>query len=264
MKTIRKIGIFDSGVGGLTVLKSLIEEIGFERIVYYGDTARVPYGNKDHETIIRFSLEALEFFKHFSLDLIVVACNTASAHALESMQQCINIPIVGVIESGINALQQKNILHDKHILVIATEATIKSNNYGYNLKQLGYTNITSIPTNLFVSLVEENIYDKDIIDSVFKYYFRLDLKPDVVILGCTHFPLLLNELKQFFGKEVVFIHSGEAIANYLQNNFSIINNRDNKIDFFASDNVGKLKDVAKKWLKNGTYTINDGQDTSYF
>ncbi len=249
MKTIEKIGIFDSGVGGLTVLKSLIEEIGFEKVIYYGDTARVPYGNKDHETIIRFSLEALEFFKHFNPDLLVVACNTASAHALDSMQKCTHIPIVGVIESGIIALQQKNIIHDKHILVLATEATIKSNSYESKLKKLGYTNITSIPTNLFVSLVEENIYDKDVIDSVFRYYFKPSLKPDAIILGCTHFPLLLNQLQNFFGNEVVFIHSGEAIANFLRNNFNVHKKINSDIEFFASDNVSKLKDTAKKWLK---------------
>lgn len=253
MQKIRKIGVFDSGVGGLSVLKSLIEEIGFKHIIYYGDTARVPYGNKDHETIIRFSLEALEFFKHFEIDLLVVACNTASAHALKAMQECSSIPIIGVIESGVNALQQKAIALNQHILVLGTEATIRSKIYETQLKELGYCNITSLATNLFVSLVEENIFHGPIVESVFMHYFHNIVKPQAIILGCTHFPLLLESLQCFFGKDTLFIHSGEAIANFLQQHFEVIKDSTNCIEFFASDNVKKLKDTARKWLKDGSY-----------
>lgn len=257
MQEINNIGVFDSGVGGLTVLKSLIEEVGFNHIVYYGDTARVPYGNKDVATIRRFSLEALAFFERFQLDLLVVACNTASAHALETMQQCSKIPIIGVIESGIAALTQKNIAKDKHILVLATEATIRSGNYAKSLHNLGYKNVTSMATNLFVSLVEENIFDGSVVDSVLQYYFSKTLKPDVVILGCTHFPLLLQPLKRFFGENVCFIHSGEAIAYYVRKNFCMAKNTKNLIDFFASDNIAKLKNTAQKWLKDDTYVMSN-------
>lgn len=258
MKSVSKIGIFDSGAGGLTVLKSLIEEVGFEHIVYYGDTARIPYGNKDPETIRRFSLEALEFFGNFELDLLVVACNTASAHALDAMQQCARIPIIGVIESGIAALERRNIPQDKHILVLATEATIKSDSYAKNLRARGYTHITSLATNLFVSLVEEHVFDGELVDCVLRHYCAPTLKPDVVILGCTHFPLLLQPLQRFFGQNVLFIHSGEAIADFIKANFQIAAHRRNAIDFFASDNVAKLKSTAKRWLTDGTYTMNDG------
>ncbi len=257
MQTINNIGIFDSGAGGLTVLKSLIEEVGFNHIVYYGDTARVPYGNKDTETIRRFSLEALEFFSNFGLDLLVVACNTASAHALHAMQECSKIPIIGVIESGIAALTQQHIAKDKHILVIATEATVKSDNYAKSLRNLGYTNITSLATNLFVSLVEEHVFSGEVVDSILRYYFPPTLKPDVVILGCTHFPLLLQPMQRYFGSDVKFIHSGEAIACYVREHFKIEKNSKNLIDFFASDNVAKLKSTAKLWLQEGTYTMNE-------
>ena len=256
MREIRKIGIFDSGVGGLSVLKSLIEEIGFEYIVYYGDTARVPYGNKDHETIVRFSLEALEFFQHFHLDLLIVACNTASAHALKAMQTCASIPVIGVIESGIAALQQKCISFDKQILVLGTEATIQSGSYDSKLREIGYTNIINIATNLFVSLVEENIFTGAIVESVFKHYFSPTLKPDAIILGCTHFPLLLQALQNFFQKKTIFIHSGEAIAAFLQQHFCVVKNPKNSIAFFASDNVNKLKVTAKKWLQGAIYTLD--------
>nr|WP_081948306.1 glutamate racemase [Helicobacter saguini] len=288
MKKIKKIGVFDSGVGGLSVLKSLINEISFEKIIYYGDTARVPYGNKDKDTIVRFCLEALEFFNHFKLDLLVVACNTASAYALKAMRECSAIPIIGVIESGVKALSRHNLSFDSEILVIATEATTKSRVYDIALRNLGYTNITNIATNLFVSLVEENIFKGEVIDSVFNHYFgeiygvcsnvcvgsenasfvsknichgdknlsfdgenisggdknvsfmdknasvgdknlsfgdinvyRAIKKPKAVILGCTHFPLLLESLREYFGSETIFIHSGEAIANYMCENFDV-------------------------------------------
>lgn len=217
----------------------------------------MPYGNKDTETIRRFSLEALEFFSNFGLDLLVVACNTASAHALHAMQECSKIPIIGVIESGIAALTQQHIAKDKHILVIATEATIKSDNYAKSLRNLGYTNITSLATNLFVSLVEEHVFSGEVVDSVLRHYFPPTLKPDVVILGCTHFPLLLLPMQKYFGSDVKFIHSGEAIACYVREHFKIEKNSKNLIDFFASDNVARLKSTAKLWLKEGTYIMNE-------
>ncbi|RDU73646.1 glutamate racemase [Helicobacter aurati] len=253
MQTIKKIGIFDSGAGGLTVLKSLIEEIGFEHIIYYGDTARVPYGNKDTQTIIKFSLEALKFFEHFAIDLLIVACNTASAHALTAMQQQAQIPIIGVIESGINALLQKKIPKDSNILVLATQATIASGNYEKHLRQIGYNNVISIATNLFVSLVEEHIFEGEIIESTFRHYFHPSLNPQAVILGCTHFPLLLQPLRKHFGPSTLFVHSGEAIARFLQQEFHITRNNRNFIEFFASDNVAKLKATAKEWLRDGSY-----------
>ncbi|STQ87054.1 glutamate racemase [Helicobacter muridarum] len=255
MQIIKKIGVFDSGVGGLTVLKSLIEEIGFEHIVYYGDTARVPYGNKDTQTIIKFSLEALEFFEKCDIDLLVVACNTASAHALKAMQAQSKIPVIGVIESGINALVQKKIPKDSNILVIATQATVTSGNYERCLIDMGYNNITSIATNLFVSLVEERIFNGNVVNTVFKYYFPAELKPQVIILGCTHFPLLIDALRNHFGKETIFVHSGEAIATFLQQKFNIKPNNANLVEFFASDNTKKLKATAKEWLQEGSYKI---------
>ena len=271
MTEIQKIGIFDSGVGGLTVLKSLVQEIGFERIIYYGDTARLPYGNKDKETIVRFSLEALEFFAHFDIDMLVVACNTASAHAIKAMRECSSIPIIGVIESGVQALCNRSISFDSQVLVLATEATIKSQSYDNTLRKIGYNNIINIPTNLFVSLVEENIFSGEILEATFRHYFGTliesrVLKPEAVILGCTHFPLLLDSLRSFFGGETTFIHSGDAIASFLRENYlgldcvlkgagNLDSKKPNHIEFFASDNVNKLKNTAKIWLKDVKYTM---------
>ena len=155
-----KVGVFDSGIGGLTVVKSLLEHKLFEEIIYYGDTARVPYGVKDKNTIIRYSLEALEFFKNFDLDIVIIACNTASAHAISELKDVSDIPVIGVIEPGVLACSQKINDKDSNILVIGTKATINSKKYETSLDSLGYKNLISIPTGLFVPIVEEGIFEK--------------------------------------------------------------------------------------------------------
>ena len=243
-----KAGVFDSGVGGLSVLKSLLNEKIFEEIVYYGDTARVPYGSKDKNTIISYSLEALEFLKNFDLDIIIVACNSVSAYALEELRNNTNIPVIGVIESGALALQKNVINKDSNILVIGTNATIDSKLYETSLKEKNYKNITSLATPLFVPLVEEGILDGAILDETIKYYFKNISDIDCVILGCTHFPLLQNKLSEYFNN-CKTIHSGDAIVDILKDKYNLINTYENtKITFFASSNPDGLKNVASKWL----------------
>ncbi|TQR56232.1 glutamate racemase [Campylobacter troglodytis] len=177
------VGVFDSGVGGLTVLKSLLEARLFDELVYYGDTARVPYGVKDKDTIIRFSLEALEFFKPFKLDLLVIACNTVSAYALDQLRKNADFAVFGVIDAGILAV--KEALKDKNsqILVLGTRATISSKQYQKRLLRAGFNNITALATGLFVPMVEEGIFEGQLVESLFDHYFKplnlrqnLDLK----------------------------------------------------------------------------------------
>lgn len=247
MKKIANIGIFDSGVGGLSVLKSIKQGLKFNNIIYYGDNARVPYGSKSKDTIIKFSLEALEFFNNFDIDLLIIACNTASAYALDSLKQQSKVPVVGVIESGILSTTKKSLKQDT-ILITATNATIKSNLYKMGLENLGYKNIISIGANLLVGLVEEKIYSGELVDACFKYYFDgLEKKIDSVVLGCTHFPLLIDSFKKYFGS-CNFIHSGEAMVEYLQDNFNIENKGKNNISFYASGDLKNLKDTASLWL----------------
>lgn len=246
---IKRVALFDSGSGGLSVLKSLLEHNLFEEIIYYGDSARVPYGNKDHNTIKLFCLQALEFIQSLNPHMIIVACNTASAHALKYMQEKSKIPIIGVIESGILALDSKNLKKDSNILVLATEATISQGSYFNSLKQKGYTNITNISANLLVSLVEEGIFEGEVVECIFKYYFKDIKKVDAIILGCTHFPLLLKALRAYFGKECIFIHSGEAIIKYLQEEFDIKSSSCPKVEYYASGSLKKLKQTANLWLK---------------
>ena len=244
-----KVGVFDSGIGGLTVVKSLLEHQLFEEIIYYGDTARVPYGIKDKNTIIRYGLETIEFFKNFELDLIIVACNTVSAYALNEMREIAHCPVYGVVKAGAlatsNAITQK----DANILVLGTKATINSKSYDNELQSLHFTNVQTKATGLFVPLVEEEIYDGAIVKETFKHYFSTLKKPDTVILGCTHFPLLSLALQEYFGKDVKLIHSGDAIVEYLEKKFTFDKKYENpQMKFFASENPDALRSIAKKWL----------------
>ena len=245
-----KVGVFDSGIGGLTVVKSLLEHQLFEEIIYYGDTARVPYGIKDKNTIIRYGLEAVEFFKNFELDLIIVACNTVSAYALDEMREISSCPIYGVVKAG--AIATSNTLSDKNsnILILGTNATIKSRAYESELHSLGFENLQIKATGLFVPLVEEEIFNGEILEATFKHYFKDIQHPDAVILGCTHFPLISDALQNYFGNEVRLIHSGDAIVEYLEKEFDFTEKFDNPtMKYFASENPDALKKIAKKWLK---------------
>ena len=245
-----KIGVFDSGIGGLTVVKSLLEHQLFEEIIYYGDTARVPYGIKDKTTIIRYGIEAVEYFKNFELDLIIVACNTVSAYALDEMRENSICPIIGVVEAGVmataNSIENKN----SNILILGTKATVNSKAYEIGLKQNGFKNLEAKATGLFVPLVEEEIFCGPILDETFKHYFKgLAQNPNAVILGCTHFPLLKNELQKYFGEETKLIHSGEAIVEHLEDKFDFSKKyKTPKLKFFASENPDALKKVAHNWL----------------
>ena len=244
-----KVGVFDSGIGGLTVVKSLLEHRLFEEIIYFGDTARVPYGIKDKTTIIRYAIEAVEFFKNFELDMIIVACNTVSAHALDEMREVSSCPVIGVVEAGIlataNALKSK----DSNILILGTKATINSKAYEIGLRAEGFCNLQAKATGLFVPMVEEEIYEGEVLEAAFRHYFSAISSPDAIILGCTHFPLISRSLQEHFNKKSILIHSGDAIVEYLEREFDFSKKYDEpKLEFFASESPESLRNIAKKWL----------------
>ncbi|WP_457745956.1 glutamate racemase [Sulfurimonas sp.] len=243
-----KIGVFDSGIGGLTVVKSLLEHQLFEEIIYFGDTARVPYGPKDKNTIIRYGIEAVEFFKNFELDMIIVACNSVSAYALEEMQESASCPVIGVIEPGVLATSNAVDSHS-NVLVIGTKATVNSKAYENALKVLKFTNVKSKATPLFVPLVEEELFNGTILNATLRHYFENEESPDAVILGCTHFPLISDAISKYFGPNTKLIHSGDAIVEYLEKRFDFKEKYPNpKLEFFASENPEALKKIAKRWL----------------
>jgi glutamate racemase len=243
-----KCGIFDSGIGGLSVASSILKAKLFDEIIYYGDTARVPYGNKNESTIIRYSLEAMEFLKNFNINFLVVACNTASAVAIDELKKEAHFPVVGVIEAGVRAVENED--KESNILLIGTKRTIQSKKYERLLKEKGFKNIISIATPLFVPLVEEGITEGKIVDDVFNLYFKdIDRKNiDIVILGCTHYPFLSNSLQKYF-PNAKLIHSGQAIVKLLKNEYNLTPKKSTSINLLASDDPQGLRLKAKEWLK---------------
>ncbi len=245
-----RAGVFDSGVGGLSVVSSLLKQRLFKEIIYYGDTARVPYGVRDKNTIIRYSLEALEFFKNFDIDVLICACNSVSAYAISELQQKAPFPVFGVIEPGVMALKKRVEDNSKSVLILGTKATVKSGKYQMLLNQYGYKNISALAPSLFIPIVEEGLLEGKILNEVMKHYFK-DIKkdPDAIILGCTHFPLIQKPLQEQFPNSIL-IHSGEAIVEHLQSYLKIkSSNEETNLKLFASENPDNLKKIASFWLR---------------
>ena len=207
------IGVFDSGLGGLTVVKQLIQLLPNEKMVYFGDTARVPYGTKSAETIIRYSREIVQALMKQKVKMIVVACNTASALALEVLTKEFPLPIIGVIAPG----ARKAALSTKkgNIGIIATSSTVKSGAYARHIRRVNRkTRVFSQACPLFVPLVEEGWFDHDVTHAVAKQYMAPLQRAgvDTLILGCTHYPLLKNVLHAVMGPRVVLVDSAEEVA----------------------------------------------------
>ena len=242
----KRIGIFDSGAGGLTVVDAIMRHRFFDEIVYYGDTARVPYGTKDAATITSYALEALEFFKNFEINLLIAACNSVSAHVLPDMRANAPFPIYGVIDPGVLALENSGLPKEARILVLGTRATVQSGRYQKGILALGYRNIEAIAPSLFVPIVEEGLFDGAVLQSALEHYFKDLTPPDAIILGCTHFPLIAEAIRDYFPNRPLLIHSGEAIAEHLESESYASDQTELKI--FASDNPDALKNIAGKWL----------------
>jgi glutamate racemase len=207
------IGIFDSGVGGLTVYRALHERLPNERFVYLGDTARVPYGTKSLATVERYAVENSRFLAAHGIKLLVVACNTASALALPAIRSAIKVPVMGVIEPGSRAAVE--IAQGANIGVIATEATVQSHAYAKAIASMGATGqVIERACLLFVSLAEEGWSDSDVTRIVARDYLSgfHNTTLGALVLGCTHYPILRDVISETVGREVTLIDSGEATA----------------------------------------------------
>ena len=205
------IGLFDSGVGGLTVFSALAEQCPNERFVYLGDTARVPYGSKSAQTVIQYATNnAQALMAQTDLKMLVIACNTASAVALKHLQSTLDIPVVGVIEPGAQSAMQSS---PQSIAVLATRGTLNAGAYDDALKQLGFTGeLHHQPCPLFVPLAEEGWLDGDVPERVAQHYLKdLVTRCDALILGCTHYPLLLPLLQKLY-PTTRFIDSAASTA----------------------------------------------------
>jgi glutamate racemase len=211
MNTSLPIGIFDSGVGGLTVYRALHEHLPNERFVYLGDTARVPYGTKSLATVERYAVENAQFLAARGIKLLVVACNTASALALPEIRKSLEIDVVGVIGPGARAAVHRR---GKVIGVIATESTVQSRAYTSAIKKADESaTVIERACPLFVPLAEEGWGDNDVARTIAETYLHdLRAKIDTLVLGCTHYPILREVIQETLGESVELIDSGEATA----------------------------------------------------
>jgi glutamate racemase len=211
------IGVFDSGVGGLTVVRAMHELLPSEDIIYLGDTARVPYGNKSPETITRYAQQITEFLVRQGVKLVVVACNTATAHALTTLQQQFPVPVLGVVQPGVAAALAAT--RSGRIGLIGTVGTIQSGAYQTALRiQRPELEITACPTPLLVSLVEEDWLQHTATQLIVDEYLAPHRAAgvDTLVLACTHYPLLKGLIRNALGDEVVLVDSAENMAKAVQ------------------------------------------------
>jgi glutamate racemase len=249
----KAIGVFDSGVGGLTVAKELIRQLPFEDIIYFGDIARVPYGIKSKETVIRFSIENILFLLKQDVKLICVACNTVSSVALPIIKSHFKVPIVGVISPGVREAVYAT--QNKRIGVIGTRGTIKSQTYENEIKQLdSKVKVISVACPLFVPFVEEGWLSGDVVLQVARTYLKplKNADVDTVILGCTHYPLLKPVIRQVLGKDVELIDSAKQVAMEVKKILAqdgLLNGRGSaKHKFYVSDNPQWFSSLAQRFL----------------
>ncbi len=216
MSDTRPLGVFDSGIGGLTVVRELLSILPDEELVYYGDVARLPYGNKSKETVTRFSKEIVGFLIERNVKAIVVACNTASALALPELADGVGVPVVGVIEPGAAAAAKIARAGRGKLGVIATASTVRSGAYGKALRTLAPgVEVDEQACPLFVPLVEEGWTHHDVTRLVAREYLSsiATHELDALVLGCTHYPLLTDVIRETIGKNVRLVDSGAETAH---------------------------------------------------
>lgn len=212
------IGVFDSGVGGLTVVREIMEQLPGEAILYFGDTARVPYGNKSEETVVRYSAQIVKFLLSKGAKTIVIACNTASAVALEKMKKEFEVPIIGVAEPGARAAAK--VTRNGKIGVIGTEATIRSGIYSKFLQKTNpHVTVYGKACPLFVPLAEEGWVEEDEITEQVARRYLAELSAreiDTLVLGCTHYPLLRSVIQKVVGDKVLLVNPAVETARELE------------------------------------------------
>ncbi len=250
----RPVGIFDSGIGGLTVAKAVFNLLPNEDIIYLGDSARLPYGTKSRETVILYSIECLKFLLSKKVKMVVVACNTASSVAVGFLSKITKVPVIGVISPGSKAAVEST--KSGRIGVIGTYGTVKSKSYNKEIRKYSKdVSISSQPCSLFVQLAEDGWTDNKIAQMTAEEYLK-DLKKkkiDTLILGCTHYPILKKTIGKVIGHNVKLIDSGEetakAVKSILEQN-NLLSNRKKKgtHKFFVTDFPNNFKPVCERFL----------------
>lgn len=248
------IGIFDSGIGGLTVVKQLSRLLPNEQLIYFGDTARVPYGSKSPRLVQQYALEDARFLLQFDVKMIVVACNSASAAALTLLQERLDIPVVGVVVPGARAAVQHT--KNKRVGVIGTAATIGSGAYSREIQRLDpQINVLGQACPLLVPLVEEGWVDDYVTVLTIKKYLNELLKNqiDTLILGCTHYPVLEQTIQEIIGYEIRLIDSGKETAREVKELLTAkkllhLGSKQAEDRFYVSDIPAKFEEVGSRFL----------------
>jgi glutamate racemase len=265
----RPIGIFDSGVGGLTVVSEVFKQLPNERIVYFGDVGRYPYGGRSKETIIRFVRQDINFLLEHDVKFIIAACNSAAAVALEIVNGEYDIDIMGVIEPGAKAAVEST--RNNRVGIIGTKATIGSNSYARAIqKRYNDIKIFSLACPLFVPLAEEAYIEKEATRLITEDYLKtlIDDDIDTLVLGCTHYPLLKNIIAQTVGENVRLIDSAEATAQELAKLLSekdMLRQAADKVihKFYVSDVPDEFSQVAEQFLGRSLGNITRIDITKY-
>ena len=248
------IGIFDSGLGGLTVLKSLEKLLPNESFIYFGDTAHVPYGSKSAETVIRYSKSIMDFFMKHYTKAVVIACNTASAVAYDYLKKMYTIPLFDVVTPSVE--YSIKISKSKNVGVIGTYSTIKSKAYTKMFKKLGRDyKVKEVPCPLFVPLIEEGWVDTSIAKNIVETYLNEFQHDNIqsLILGCTHYPIMANTIQSVLSNKIELIHSGKTVGNKLKD-FLIKQNIENSINsepsvkFYVTDFPQKFDELESRFL----------------
>ncbi|MBI4436572.1 MAG: glutamate racemase [Candidatus Omnitrophica bacterium] len=260
--TERPIGIFDSGIGGLSVVKEVQRVLPAERLVYFGDTARLPYGTKSKETVVRFSREIVRFLLQFRVKAIVVACHTASSFSLAALQREFDLPIVGVVHPG--AEEALRTTRTGRIGILGTRSTIQSGSYQREIKRLNpRTKIFSQSCPLFVPLVEEGHLMDAIAYQVAEKYLRplKRLHVDTVLLGCTHYPLLKRVIHDVLGEGVRLVDSSHETAEHLKRLLekdrlvSLNGHPSRRCQFYVSDEPNRFSKVGSVLLRGRIHSV---------
>lgn len=254
MEKEKPIGVFDSGIGGLTVVKRIAASLPEENIIYFGDTARVPYGSKSNATVIEYSIEDAKFLMQKNVKAIVVACNTASSIAMEELKKKFDVPIIGMIEPGAQTAIKST--KNKKVGVIGTRATISNKAYSNKIKELNPDiEVFETACPLFVPLAEEGWIDHKATYEIAEEYLK-DLrkkKIDTLVLGCTHYPILAEVIQQVIGKNVQLVDSGIVAAEMIRNELDRTNLHTNSYaignqELYVSDIPTKFREVAEIFL----------------
>ena len=254
------VGVFDSGIGGLTVVREIMRQTPNEKIIYFGDTARVPYGSKSKETITRYSRQIVRFLQTQQVKAIVVACNTASAYALDEIEKETDIPMIGVVKPGAKTAVEATV--NGHIGVIGTEGTVGSGIYSRYIKQISpKMRVTGKACPLFVPLVEEGLWQDPVTDEIARRYLGelIDIGIDTLILGCTHYPLIRSTVGKVMGEQVTLVNPAYETAHELKELLEAEDMQNNETPwlgedryrFYVSDAADKFKWFANSIIKYG-------------